>query len=236
MLHGLAEKIDFCEKIRMKEIYIHEEIKEKCPATRLGIISCKVKVEVDNAAIWTEILTIQDALKSTTKIEEISQHPVNSQTRDAYRSCGKKPGRYRPSAEALMRRVLQGKDLYRINNVVDMINMISIATGFSIGGYDIDKIQGNVELGIGKENEPYVGLGRGVLNIHKLPRFKDDLGAFGSPTSDSERTGVSLSTQNFLMIFLDFGKNEALESAMDRAREALTNYCYAKNIEMKLIQ
>lgn len=236
MLHGLAKKVDFYEKLAMKGIQIHTEIKEKCPLVRLGAIFCQVKIEEDNSAIWTDILAVQEVLKSTTKIEEVSQHPVNSQTRDAYRSCGKKPGRYRPSAEALMRRVLQGKDLYRINNVVDMINMVSIETGFSIGGYDVDKIEGNIELGIGKENEPYVGLGRGTLNIHKLPRFKDDLGAFGSPTSDSERTGVSASTQNFLMIFLDFGKNEALESAMDRAKEALLNYCSATNIEMKLIE
>jgi DNA/RNA-binding domain of Phe-tRNA-synthetase-like protein len=124
----------------MKMITIHSEIKEKCPAIRLGAIFCTVKIEEDNSAIWTDILAVQEALKSIAKIEEVSQHPVNSQTRDAYRRCGKKPGRYRPSAEALMRRVLQGKDLYRINNVVDMINMVSIETGFSIGGYDADKI------------------------------------------------------------------------------------------------
>jgi DNA/RNA-binding domain of Phe-tRNA-synthetase-like protein len=220
----------------MKMITIHSEIKEKCPAIRLGAIFCTVKIEEDNSAIWTDILAVQEALKSIAKIEEVSQHPVNSQTRDAYRRCGKKPGRYRPSAEALMRRVLQGKDLYRINNVVDMINMVSIETGFSIGGYDADKIEGDIELGIGKENEPYAALGRGAFNIHKLPRFKDDLGAFGSPTSDSERTGVSSSTQNFLMIFLDFGKNEILEPAMNRAKEALSNYCSATDIEMKLIE
>ena len=74
--------------------------------------------------------------------------------------------------------------------------MISIKTGFSIGGYDAAKIEGDIELGIGKENEPYEGLGRGVLNIHKLPVFRDEQGAFGSPTSDSERTGVSQQAKN----------------------------------------
>lgn len=219
----------------MKTIQINSQLKEKCPELRLGIISCTVHVSEETTLLWEEITEVQDQLKSDFQIEKISQHPVNGKTRDGYRACGKKPGRYRPSAEALMRRVLQGKDLYKINNIVDMINMISIQTGFSIGGYDADKIQGDIELGIGNENEPYAGLGRGALNIHKLPVFRDEQGAFGSPTSDSERTGVSSETKSFLMIFLDFGSNEELTKGMESAKNAISRYCNGINFNQKII-
>jgi len=231
----LKKKLNFAENYGMKDISINKELKEKCPELRLGVISCEVQVSEETTTLWEEIRTVQENLKSNFQIEQISQHPVNGETRNGYRSCGKKPGRYRPSAEALMRRVLQGKDLYQINNIVDMINMISIQTGFSIGGYDAVKIQGGVELGIGKENELYEGLGRGVLNIHKLPVFRDEQGAFGSPTSDSERTGVSEETERFLMIFLDFGASEQLIIGMEAAKEAIRKYCGGTNFEEMII-
>ncbi len=219
----------------MKKVIISNEIRLKCPTLRLGCISCDVEMEPFSEGLWEEIIKKQELVKSQMDIEQISSHPVNAQTRDAYRACGKKPGRYRPSAEALMRRVLQGKDLYRISNVVDMINLTSFSTGFSIGGYDGEKIDGDIILGIGNEGEPYEGLGRGVLNIHKLPVFRDDLGAFGSPTSDSERTGVTMDTNSFLMIFLDFGSNELLETSMEKAISYLKSFCGGENVEKEIV-
>ncbi len=220
----------------MKTIQISEEIKTKCPNLRLGGIECDVVSEPSSEAFWKEVEKYQDEIRNSIEIESISSHPVNGATRIGYKVCGKKPGRYRPSAEALLRRVLQGKDLYRISNVVDMINLVSFSSGFSIGGYDVDKIQGDVVLGIGKENEPYEGLGRGVLNIYKLPVFRDGEGAFGSPTSDSERTGVKANTSRFLMIFLDFGHHDSLEKQMERAQRYLEEYCQGKSFESKIIE
>ena len=91
--------------------------------------------------------------------------------------CGKDPSRYRPSAEALIRRVLQGKPLYQKNTFVDLINLASIAYGYSIGGFDADKFVGDtLTLGVGKAGEPYEGIGRCVLNIEGLPVYRDELG------------------------------------------------------------
>ncbi len=219
----------------MPSVSIDESLKNLCPALRLGCLSCSVKVEEPKKDFESEIEKVSKELRSNYIIEALSSHPVNGETRKGYLACGKKPGRYRPSAEALMRRVLQGKGLYRISNVVDMINVVSLASGFSIGGYDMDKIQGDIVLGIGAENEPYQALGRGELNIHRLPTFRDDEGAFGSPTSDSLRTGVSLGTKRFLMIFLDFGNAEKLLEASEFAKELLMNYCSAEEFEWEIV-
>ena len=82
--------------------------------------------------------------------ETIRQTGTVKATKDAYRALGKDPNRYRPAAEALMRRVANGKTLYQISNAVDILNYISIKTGFSICGYDADLISGNISLGIGE--------------------------------------------------------------------------------------
>jgi DNA/RNA-binding domain of Phe-tRNA-synthetase-like protein len=137
------------------------------------------------------------------------------------------------SAEALLRRVVQGKGLYRVNNVVDLLNLVSVSTGFSIGGYDAEKIAGEVVFGIGRENEPYEGIGRGELNIESLPAFRDNLGAFGTPTSDSVRTSVTWNTKRFLMIIIDFGALPELEDATELAVNLLKKYAGATNMEIK---
>jgi DNA/RNA-binding domain of Phe-tRNA-synthetase-like protein len=140
------------------------------------------------------------------------------------------------SAEALLRRTVQGKELYRVNNVVDLLNLVSVSTGFSIGGYDAGKIDGAVVFGIGHADEPYEGIGRGKLNIESLPVFRDNLGAFGSPTSDSVRTSVTLETKRFLMIIIDFGALPELEQATEMAVKLLKNYAKADNFEIKKLK
>ena len=166
---------------------------------------------------------------------DISTMPAIQATRKAYKALGKDPARYRPASEALIRRVVKGKGLYQINNVVDLLNLVSIRSGYSICGYDTSFIQGTVELGIGEENEPYDGIGRGKLNIQYLPTFRDEMGAFGTPTSDSTRTMIRSTTTNFLMIFLDFEGLSLLQASLDEAVDLLVKYGEEENIEIKII-
>jgi DNA/RNA-binding domain of Phe-tRNA-synthetase-like protein len=174
-------------------------------------------------------------MQSELAIETISQQPTIKTTKDGYRKLGKDPSRYRPSAEALTRRIANGKDLYWISNIVDLLNLISLESGFSIGGYDADKLVGTVEFGVGKEHEPYQAIGRGELNIENLPIFRDEIGAFGSPTSDSLRTMVTDYTQNFLMVIIDFGQHEHLENTLYRSVEVYEKYGDVSSIETKVI-
>jgi DNA/RNA-binding domain of Phe-tRNA-synthetase-like protein len=126
--------------------------------------------------------------------------------------------------------MVSGKGLYQISNVVDQLNLVSVSTGFSIGGYDAGQIKGNIVFGIGRSDEPYQGIGRGELNIENLPVFRDELGAFGTPTSDSCRTGVTEKTKRFLMVLIDFGGDGQLAGATQMAIHLLQEYCQATNI------
>lgn len=161
-------------------------------------------------------------------IRELSTVKAN---KDAYRKLGKDPNRYRPAAESLLRRVANGKGLYHINNVVDILNLISVKTGFSICGYDMDQITGTIQMGIGLEGEPYEGIGRGVLNVENLPIFRDEQGGFGTPTSDSVRTMVTEQTRRYLMIIIGFEGKEPIEKALDETRQLLEEFASGRELE-----
>ncbi len=218
----------------MKHLSFQKELLEKIPTIRLGCILCRVNVVQSDKKIIALSEEIIEKVQSELTVENISQKPTIKSTKEAYRKLGKDPSRYRPSAEALTRRIVKGKDLYNVNNVVDLLNLVSLESGFSIGGYDVDKIEGQIEFGIGKPGEPYQAIGRGELNIENLPLFRDESGAFGSPTSDSTRTMVTDQTTSFLMILIDFNNHENLGHFVERSVELLEKYASAKTFETKI--
>ena len=219
----------------MKSFSISKELREKVSGLKLSCIECDVYVMETNDLLWDEMRGKAKELSTGLKTEQISKIPAIAASRKAYKACGKDPARYRLSAEALLRRVVNQKGLYQVNNVVDVLNLVSISTGFSIGGYDSDKINGKVSFGIGTAADPYEGIGRGRLNIEFLPTFRDTRGAFGTPTSDSERTAVTSDTKRFLMVIVDFGEGD-LDSATKLAVELLERFGFAKKFEIKTIK
>ena len=220
----------------MQNIYVSNNLAKKVPGIELSCIECDVRIEEKNEMLWGEIQNKIVELCANLKVEDISKIPAIYVSRKAYKVCGKDPARYRLSAEALLRRVLKRNEIYQINNVVDLLNLVSISTGFSIGGYDADKIEGDIIFGIGENNETYSAIGRGELNIEFLPLFRDKIGAFGTPTSDSERTSVSFQTKRFLMIIIDFSASSQLNVATNMAVDLLKKYAHATNIESKNIR
>ena len=214
----------------MVDITISSEFYVKWPGIKLACIECELEPVEHHTELWTAIKDICKQLRSEIKIDDVGKIPAIQSSRKAYKACGKDPARYRLSAEALMRRVIKGNNLYQINNVVDIVNLASVKTGFSIGGYDVDQIEGAVNLGVGRTNEPYEGIGRGELNIDGLPVLRDNISAFGSPTSDSLRTSVTLNTKHFLMVFFGFGAHNLLDEALIFSEGLLIKFANASNI------
>ena len=171
------------------EIIVSNEIENVCPNFIGACVEAKVKNSQYCQDLWNEINTLGEEFKNKLTIETLKEISGIAATRRIYRICGKDPSRYRPAAEALIRRILQGKTLYQIDTLVDLINLASMKYGYSLGGFDADKFVGNtLELGVGKEGEPYEGIGRGMINIQGLPVYRDGIGGVGTPTSDNERT------------------------------------------------
>ncbi len=209
----------------MFSIEIAETFKRACPDFAGAAICATVRNTPFCEQLWEEIEAFSAELISTARLDEVKNQPAIAATREAYKRCGKDPGRYRPSAEALRRRLLRGIALYRIDTLVDIINLISLRTGYSIGGFDADKIQGRqLKLDIGRADEPFEGIGRGVLNIEGLPVYRDAQGGIGTPTSDHERTKIGMDTTHTLIIINAYGGKQGLSEAVGMTKELLQRY------------
>ncbi len=131
----------------------------------------------------------------------LSEEAVIGKVRRLYRSVGWEPTKYRPSSEALARRLLRGQGLYRINNVVDWGNLVSARYHIPMGLYDREKISGDIVLDIGREGETYDGISRAGIRAAGKLVLRDDKGIFGNPTADSRRTSISGETREVLAVF-----------------------------------
>lgn len=208
------------------QITVSDEIRSACPE----FVGAALEAEISNTpyseALWEEIHQFQTTYTQQYTINSIKEMPSIQATRTVYKRCGKDPSRYRPSGEALVRRMLNGHDLYQINTAVDLINLASIAYGYSIGGFDKDKIEGTVlTLGVGRAGEPYEGIGRGPLNIEGLPVYRDAVGGIGTPTSDNERTKLSLDTCHLLAVVNGYdGNQEQVAACAEFMQKQLQKY------------
>jgi DNA/RNA-binding domain of Phe-tRNA-synthetase-like protein len=114
--------------------------------------------------------------------------------RAMYRAVGLDPTRRRPSSEALLRRVLRGDGLPRVNVLVDVCNWCSLELQLPYGVYDLARIDGDVELRLGGPGEEYAGIGKDVVHVEGRLALADRQGPFGNPSSDSARTMVTTAT------------------------------------------
>src|SRR6266404_9639922 len=156
-------------------------------------------------------------------------------TRAGYKALGKDPARYRGSAEALLRRLIAGKGMPRIDNVVDVINLVSLESRLPIGLYDLAHVEGAIEFRAGRAGETYKGIGKYDLNLEELPLFADAQGPHGSPTSDSERTMVTPATKLVLAIIVSFGGPSGLDQGLQRLAELLKMHASGSSAETRIV-
>ena len=208
-------------------IQVSQEIENVCPSFVGAAVEAYCKNTPYSAPLWEEINSLAERYKAELTTESLKQMPSIEATRKVYKACGKDPSRYRPASEALIRRMLQGKSLYQIDTLVDLINLASIAYGYSIGGFDADKFHGDtLTLGVGRAGEPYEGIGRGMINIEGLPVYRDADGGVGTPTSDNERTKIDLQTTHLLVLINGYDGNEQrVRENAEFIQQLLRKYC-----------
>ena len=213
-------------------IIVTDKISAVCPE----FVGAAVEAHVQNTTfcpeLWDEINALCEDYRSRFTTVSIKEMVAIEATRRVYRACGKDPSRYRPAAEALIRRVVQGKELYQIDTLVDLINLASMKYGYSIGGFDADKFVGDtLALGVGEPGEPYEGIGRGMLNIEGMPVYRDQKGGVGTPTSDNERTKIDITTTHVLVLINGYdGNTETVSANADFVKSLLERYAGAFDV------
>lgn len=182
-----------------------------------------------------EMQALASKIAARYTIEDINRIPAIAATRAAYKSCGKDPNRYRPSQEQMMRRIVRGLGLYYVNAIVDAGNQLSLITGCSVGCFDTDKLVGDtLTLGVGRDGEPYEGIGRGSLNISGLPVFRDGAGGIGTPTSDNERTKIGPGTKRLVVTVHLFDPSVDADMVVTLFEKLFSRHASATNIRHAL--
>jgi DNA/RNA-binding domain of Phe-tRNA-synthetase-like protein len=213
---------------------------ELADVLRVGVLRLGEVREPDDGGdrLWAEVerssreLTQRHAGRTMGRIEETAE------MRRLYRAVGLDPTKTRPSSEALLRRLVKGKGLYRVGPLVDLFNLVSVESQLSLGLYDESKIEGPlVSARLGSPGDGYEGIRRGRINVAGRLCLADAGGPFGSPTADSARTAIEGVAEGALAVFfqpLD-GDPTRLESALDRAAALAAEHLSARVEERTVI-
>ncbi|MGB2589391.1 MAG: phenylalanine--tRNA ligase beta subunit-related protein [Candidatus Acidiferrum sp.] len=227
----------------MVSVTIDAELKVKCPRVALACVTAEVETGTTPEELDRELKICEEKILKLAEPKAMLEAAAILATRGGYKALGKDPARYRGSAEALLRRVIAGKWLPRINNVVDVINLVSVESRLPIGLYDLEHVQGDIVFRAGRAGETYKGIGKYDLNLEGLPVFCDALGPHGSPTSDSERTMVTQATKRVIAILISFGGANAglqgsansLESWTQKTCSLLETYAAARDSRWEIV-
>lgn len=213
---------------------IVNELKKVDPKVKLFSLQYDASVTQVPASFLEQERAMVAKIAAKYQVADIKDIQAVADTRRFYKLLGASPSRYRNAAEAMLRRVVQGKDLYRINNIIDIQNMISISSGISIGSYDLTKLQGKIVYQRA-EAAHYQGIGKTSVNLTSLPCLYDDAGPFGNPTSDSQRAMITDQSQHILTVFYTFSDEPTSEAAVADFLDQLSQYTDAKNIKTAII-
>src|SRR6266404_4883362 len=208
----------------MIEIRIAAELKAKCAKAALGCVEAAVETGATPPGLDEAMRSCQGKIAKLPEPRAVLESSAILATRAGYKALGKDPARYRGSAEALLRRLIAGKGMPRINNVVDVINLVSVESRLPIGLYDLAHVQSEIVFRRGRAGETYKGIGKYDLNLEGLPVFCDSVGPHGSPTSDSERTMVTAETTQVLAVIVSFGGADGLERWAQRMLALFMQY------------
>lgn len=183
------------------EIKVSPELKTLIPDFKIGIIHYRNIVVSDSPQMLKGRLRLfQESIFFDLEQKNVTELNGINEWRQIFKTTGKDPNRYRPSVEALYRRIKKQNYIESVQSAIDINNFFSLQYQIPIGVYDTKQIKGNVSIRVGNEAEEYFGLNGRVNSVHQLILSADDEGAFGSPFVDSVRTPVTAETTSALQI------------------------------------
>lgn len=212
-------------------------IQIQLPGVKLGVVEADaVEVSAGNPELAALLQEVCDQRGNQWTQETLAEAPFTRAVRAMFRSWGVDPSKYRPSSEALLRRVVQGKGLYRVSNVVDIGNLGSIETGWPYGCYDRSRITPPVAFRHGVPGETYQGIGKQTWHLEGRPVLADPAGPFGSPISDSTRSMITESARDVMAVIYapESASGAALDQAMSSLSVRLSRYCSASAVRSEI--
>ncbi|MBO1512793.1 B3/B4 domain-containing protein [Metabacillus bambusae] len=181
------------------EILISDELKQLVPEFKIGVVHYQdIQVSDSPQMLMGRLRLFQESLYFDYADQKVSDIPAINEWRKLFKTIGTDPNRYRPSNEALYRRVQKQQYLHTVNSAVDMNNFLSLQYKIPLGIYDVSYLDGDVVIKIGNEQDSYIAINEREVSLSKKLVSADQHGAFGSPYVDSKRTAVTSDTTQAL--------------------------------------
>jgi DNA/RNA-binding domain of Phe-tRNA-synthetase-like protein len=190
----------------MPGLRVTDSIFERYPEVVLGVVTVH---GIDNSRVGDALLALlrreEEGVRTALAGSQISEHPHIAPWREAYRKFGAKPKDHPSSIENLVRRVLKGQPVPRINPLVDLYNTISLRHLVPVGGEDLDAVEGDVLLTLASDRElPVHLLGEAEARPPKPGEviYKDGLGTLCRRWNwkEAERTKLTAATRRAFLV------------------------------------
>lgn len=221
----------------MIRVTVHNEIHE---LLRIGVLEMEgMQMPADNGdRIWELFDGLSADLHERYANCTVGEIEGVQNARSLYRAIGIDPTKTRPSSEALLRRSIKGKGVYRIHPLVDLLNYVSLKYLIPVGLYDISKIRGtSVRIQIGEDGWGFDGIRKSRVNVAGRMCVADAEGPFGSPTSDSLRTSIEGDVSGALVLLYQSHTHapKALETLLTFAQSVLTEHMGGQSIQLQIL-
>ncbi len=206
------------------EITISTDLKDKIPHFKAGIITySNIEVGPSPQMLKGRLQLFQESLFFDLQEKEFTDFKGIKEWREAFRAVGTDPSRYRPSAEALYRRIKKQNYIPSVHSAIDLNNFFSLRFEVPIGMYDKKNLSEDVTIKIGEVADEYIGLNGRINSMQNMITSIDQKGPFGSPFVDSERTKVTEDTKDALQIIY-FSPSTSIEEANKQSQSLLSMF------------
>jgi DNA/RNA-binding domain of Phe-tRNA-synthetase-like protein len=191
-------------EVKNMEIQIHEELKQLIPEFKIGVVHYRdIQVSDSPQMLKGRLRLFQESLYFDYEDKKITDIPAINEWRKLFKTVGTDPNRYRPSNEALYRRVQKQQFLPTVNSAVDMNNFLSLQYQIPLGIYDVNHLDGSISIKLGTDQDSYIAINEREISLTNKLHSCDQKGPFGSPYVDSKRTAVTTNTTEALhLIYL----------------------------------
>jgi len=163
-------------------------------------------------------------------LDSVKDHPTFRAYRDFFWSIKIDPTKIRPAAEALIRRIIAGKTLPRINTLVDAYNLASIKSRIALATFDADKLEGDLLMRFAEEGERFYGIGMKkplILKGGEIVVSDEKKLVAIYPYRDADNTKVTEKTENVTIVVCGVPgiPKRDLENASQVAVEYINRFC-----------
>ncbi|MBB4826504.1 DNA/RNA-binding domain of Phe-tRNA-synthetase-like protein [Sporosarcina luteola] len=183
------------------KLEMDEKLFDTIPDLKIGLIYYnKITVSESPQMLKGRLQLFQEQLFFDLEDKSLTDFPGIQEWRTVWKAFGADPSRYRPSVEALYRRIKKQNYIVPFHSAVDLNNFFSLQYQIPAGIYDRKKLVGDATLMLGSDESGYEGLNGRFNTLEHILMLRDEYSPFGSPFVDSLRTAVTEETTSALQV------------------------------------